>query len=147
MAAMLTVTIQAAGSCGSAVAQTRSDSSAGAKQTKEMRRSCAVDFMSAGLVPDKNLLAKPKPIYPESAKAKDISGSVFVLVKTDTEGNVASATISSGPPLLQRAALEAARQARFYPTKLSGVAIKVYALLRYDFILEHTEEARWSRSR
>jgi protein TonB len=80
-------------------------------------------------------LAKPQPTYPEAAKAKGISGSVFVFVLTDIEGNVTSATISSGPPLLQDAALEAARQARFRRTKLSGVPMKIRVLLRYDFIL------------
>ena len=120
----------------SVVAQTTAKKRTGcAKQTKQGRRPCAIDYMPGGLFPDEKLLAKPKPEYPDIARAKGISGNVFVFVLTDTEGNVTSATIHSGPPLLEEAALEAATQARFPPTKLSGVPIKIRVLLEYDFDL------------
>lgn len=85
---------------------------------------------------DDKLLAKPQPTCPEAAKAKGISGSVFIRLMADTDGNVISATISSGPPLLQEAALDVAKHARLRPTKLSGQPVKVTGLLRYDFILD-----------
>ena len=106
----------------------------GRKQYPPVRKGC-VDYISGGLFPDEKLLAKPKPKYPDIAKSKGISGNVFVFVLTDTDGNVTSATIHSGPPLLQEAALEAAKQARFPLTKLSGVPIKIRVLLKYDFDL------------
>jgi TonB family protein len=121
----------------SAFAQTASKTRNGCgKQTKPARRPCAIDYFPGGLYPDDKLLAKPKPNFPEAAKAKGISGNVFVFVLTDTEGNVTSAAIHSGPPLLQQAALDAAKQARFPVTKLSGLPVKIRVLLRYDFDLE-----------
>ena len=120
---------------GGAAAQTRSNSRAGCvKQTKQIRRGC-LSYISAGHVPDNKLLAKPKPTYPADAKERAISGSVFVIVMVDADGKVTEAIISSGPPLLQKAALDAAKQALFRPVKLSGVPIRLQAVLRYDFVL------------
>jgi hypothetical protein len=48
-------------------------------------------------------------------------------------GQVISATAVSGPPSLQAAAVSAARGARFSPTKLSGVPVKVAGTIIYNF--------------
>jgi len=42
----------------------------------------------------------------------------------------------SGHPLLQQAAVAAARQAKFTPTKLNGSPVKVSGILTYNFVLE-----------
>ncbi|MDX6612160.1 MAG: periplasmic protein TonB [Blastocatellia bacterium] len=94
-----------------------------------------MDYVSAGIIRDDYLLLKPEPTYPEIARAKGISGIVFVFVVFDVDGSASSAQVSSGPPLLQKAALEAARQARISITKMSGVPIKVGGLVRYEFSL------------
>src|SRR5437868_1802600 len=62
----------------------------------------------------------PKPAYPPAAKAVRAGGSVSVQVLIDEEGRVVSASAVSGHPLLQQAAVAAARGARFSPTLLSG---------------------------
>ncbi|MGI9055252.1 MAG: TonB family protein [Pyrinomonadaceae bacterium] len=75
----------------------------------------------------------PKPPYPLPAKAVGASGAVNVQVTIDEEGNVVSAKAVSGHPLLREAAERAARSARFSPTYLSKVAVKVNGLIVYNF--------------
>jgi TonB family protein len=81
-------------------------------------------------------VSKPAPVYPPIARAAKASGTVVVQVVVDEEGNVISATAISGHPLLQAAAVAAARQAKFTPTKLSGSPVKVTGTLTYNFVLE-----------
>jgi protein TonB len=54
----------------------------------------------------------------------------------DEEGNVVSAQAIKGHPLLQVAAVAAARQAKFAPTKLSGKPVKVSGIITYTFAPE-----------
>jgi TonB family protein len=76
----------------------------------------------------------PKPDYPATAREAGASGAVEVQVTVDEEGKVISATAVSGHPLLQAAAVEAARGAKFSPTKLSGEAVKVTGTVVYNFV-------------
>jgi TonB family protein len=76
----------------------------------------------------------PKPVYPPAAQAVKASGAVEVQVVIDEEGNVIQATASSGHPLLQQAAVEAARQAKFKPTLLNGQPVKVTGRIVYNFV-------------
>jgi protein TonB len=78
----------------------------------------------------------PQPPYPATAKAAHASGTVVVLVTIDEDGKVISATAVSGHPLLRPAAVSAARQARFSPTKLSGTPVKVSGTISYNFVAE-----------
>lgn len=75
----------------------------------------------------------PEPTYPDAAKAVYASGSVAVRVVIDEEGNIVSATAISGHPLLQAAAVAAARQAKFSPTLLDGKPVRVTGTLNYKF--------------
>ncbi len=91
--------------------------------------------ISGGVLNDK-ALSLPKPPYPPIAKAVKASGTVIVQVLVDEEGNVVSAHAVSGHPLLQTAALAAAKQAKFAPTKLSGRPVKVSGIIKYNFVVE-----------
>lgn len=82
---------------------------------------------------DGKAISKPAPVYPEEAKAQRLSGEVKVEVLIDEEGKVESARAVSGQPLLQEAAVQAALQARFSVTRLSGQPYKVIGLLTYVF--------------
>ncbi len=75
----------------------------------------------------------PVPQYSAAAKAVDAKGTVNVQVTIDEEGNVISAKAASGHPLLKPAAERAARQAKFSPTYLSKVAVKVTGVIVYHF--------------
>jgi len=81
-------------------------------------------------------ISKPAPRYPEEAKAGRASGTVTVRVVVDESGNVISASAVGGHPLLQQAAADAARQAKFAPTKLSGQPVKVSGVVTYSFMLQ-----------
>jgi TonB family protein len=78
-------------------------------------------------------LSKPEPAYPPVAKAAHASGTVVVQITVDETGKVITANAVSGHPLLQQAAVAAARQARFTPTLLSGHPVKVTGILTYNF--------------
>jgi periplasmic protein TonB len=89
-------------------------------------------LISKGVI---NSIAKdlPKPIYPAIARTGNVSGAVKVQVMIDEKGNVVSATVISGHPLLRAAAQAAARQAKFTPTYLSDEAVKVTGVIVYNF--------------
>lgn len=81
-------------------------------------------------------ISKPQPAYPPIAKAARASGTVTVQVLVNEEGNVISAKAVSGHPLLQQAAVNAAYQAKFSPTIVSGQKVKVSGVLTYNFVLK-----------
>ncbi|HQU86262.1 MAG TPA: energy transducer TonB [Pyrinomonadaceae bacterium] len=89
--------------------------------------------ISGGVVNGK-ATSLPKPPYPAAARAVRASGSVSVQVLIDETGRVVSASAASGHPLLQQAAVAAARQARFSPTILSGQPVKVSGIITYNFV-------------
>ncbi len=78
----------------------------------------------------------PKPPYPSVAKAAKASGTVVVQVLIDEDGDVVTARAVSGHPLLKAAAVSAARQAKFTPTKLAGKPVKVSGVITYNFVAE-----------
>ena len=81
-------------------------------------------------------ISLPQPPYPPLAKQIRIQGPVTVQILVDEEGRVVTAQPVSGHPTLLAAAKEAALRARFTPTKLSGVAVKVQGMITYNFILQ-----------
>jgi TonB family protein len=78
----------------------------------------------------------PAPEYPAIARAAHASGAVNVEITIDENGNVIAAKAVSGHPLLQAAAVSAARQASFTPTRLSGEPVKVSGVLVYNFVAQ-----------
>ena len=70
---------------------------------------------------------------PEKSTNKPLADSTPVTV--DENGKVISAQATSGPGPLRDAAVEAAKHARFSPTKLSGAPVKVIGLINYNFTL------------
>ncbi len=81
-------------------------------------------------------ISKPQPAYPPIAKAARAAGTVTVQILVDESGRVVSASPVSGHPLLQQAAVAAARNARFSPTLLSGQPVKVSGVVTYNFVLQ-----------
>ena len=95
----------------------------------------AATVISGGLLNSK-ALSKPQPPYPAAARAVQAQGEVAVQVVVDESGRVISASAVTGHPLLQQAAVAAARHARFSPTTLSGKPARVSGVLTYNFTLE-----------
>lgn len=83
----------------------------------------------------------PKPPYPAAAKAAKISGVVRVETVVDEKGQVIYAQAIDGPPLLQSAAEQAALQARFSPTLISGKPVKVSGIIVYNFVGDEPDNA------
>jgi protein TonB len=77
-----------------------------------------------------------QPPYPAIARQAHASGTVVVQVLIDENGNVVSAHATSGHPLLQAAAVSAARASKFSPTKLSGQPVKVTGIIQYNFVAQ-----------
>ncbi len=75
----------------------------------------------------------PIPEFPAAAKAVRASGAVNIKVTIDEDGSVSEASAVSGHPLLRQAAVNAARQAKFAPTQLSGYPVKVTGIIVYNF--------------
>lgn len=77
----------------------------------------------------------PKPVYTAAAKAVRAQGAVMVQVIIDERGNVISANATTGHPMLVAEAVKAARNAKFSPTMLGDVPVKVTGVITYNFIL------------
>lgn len=81
------------------------------------------------------------PTYPPVAKAARAEGPVSVQIVVGETGAVETAKATSGHPLLQQAAVDAARQWQFSPTKLSGNAVKVSGAISFVFTLPKEDDA------
>jgi TonB family protein len=80
-------------------------------------------------------VSKPTPPYPPEAIALRQQGKVVVRVVVDENGRVIYACAISGASLLRDVSERAAYAARFTPTLLSGVPVKVTGIISYDFTL------------
>jgi periplasmic protein TonB len=76
------------------------------------------------------------PPYPESARRKRQEGVVFLFMEVTSEGRVSSVKIhkSSGYPVLDEAALSAARRYRFKPATMGGIPVDSTTIqpIRFD---------------
>jgi TonB family protein len=84
---------------------------------------------------------KVQPTYPPIAKAAGAQGPVSVQILVNEAGEVESAKATAGHPLLQQAAVDAAKGWQFSPTKLSGNAVKVSGTISFVFALPKGEDA------
>jgi len=75
----------------------------------------------------------PAPKYPAAAKKVHAAGQVQVQILVDETGKVISAEALFGPESLRQAAVDAAKLAKFKPTVVNGVAVKVSGILTYEF--------------
>lgn len=78
-------------------------------------------------------ISLPKPPYPAHARAVGVAGDVNVQILINEQGTVVSAKAVSGPALLKGEAERAAWKARFKPTYLSEVPVKVTGVIVYRF--------------
>ena len=78
----------------------------------------------------------PLPEYPVIARAAHASGAVTVEIMIDESGAVVAARAVDGHPLLQAAAVNAARRASFTPTRLNGEPVRVTGVMVYNFVAQ-----------
>lgn len=80
-------------------------------------------------------LSLPRPDYPDEARIRHLSGNVVVKVEINETGGVINAVdMCGGPPYLSQSSVAAARKARFSPTLLHGVPVKVNGIIQYRFV-------------
>ena len=80
------------------------------------------------------VIGLPRPVYPEEARRAKVTGLVRVLVTVNEKGDVVEAEAISGSPVLQQAAVDAARQAKFEPVMNDGHPVKTKAVIAYNFL-------------
>ncbi len=82
------------------------------------------------------ILQWAKPEYPEMARRAQLEGTVMVKVLVGPDGTVKDAIIISGVnPLLNKAAIEAAKRCKFIPGKQRNIPVKAWMALPFSFRL------------
>jgi TonB family protein len=83
----------------------------------------------------KTLLVRPvQPEYPALAERAGVRGTVHCRVVIATNGTVKELQVISGPPVLVKSALDAARQFRYQPTLVNGMPVEVETTISIDFL-------------
>jgi protein TonB len=95
-------------------------------------RAAAPINVSTGVMQGR-LLAPIRPVYPAIAKAAGVQGSVVVEAVISRTGTIESLHVVSGPAMLQNAALEAIRVARYQPYRLNGEPTEVQTTITVNF--------------
>lgn len=81
------------------------------------------------------LVFAPKPEYPPLTRMTRIQGEVCLEAVISADGRIQNLQVSSGHPLLIKAALEAVAQWRYQPTLLNGEPVEVQTEIEVKFIL------------
>jgi periplasmic protein TonB len=79
------------------------------------------------------LIAPIRPVYPVIAKAAHVEGTVVVEALISRKGTIESLRVVSGPQMLQSAALDAIREARYRPFRLNGEPTEVQTTITVNF--------------
>lgn len=79
------------------------------------------------------LIAPIRPVYPQIARLTRTEGTVVVQAIISRSGSIESASVVSGPAMLQSAALAAVRQARYRPFMLNGQPTEVQTTITVVF--------------
>jgi TonB family protein len=114
---------------------------------------CLVAMQARG-AEDIELAKEPKPVkqanvkYPEDAMKQGIQGTVYVGIFVDKKGSVAEARVEkSDAEMLNKAALEAARQWTFTPAiaKRDGQPVGVWLTIPFRFKLQEDGKEKESK--
>lgn len=81
------------------------------------------------------LLSPIRPIYPPIAKAARQSGTVVIQATISKTGTIENARVVSGNAMLQQAAMDAVRSARYKPYLLNGEPVEVETTINIIFNL------------
>jgi protein TonB len=92
-------------------------------------------YKEGGNVKLGSVLHRVEPPYPQIARAARVSGSVELECVVGVDGRIQEVKVRSGNPLLIHAAVDAAWQWAYAPSKLNGVPIEIVTLLTFNFKL------------
>lgn len=91
------------------------------------------DFRTAEAMP--RLLSLPAPGYPEMARLAEVEGTVLLQVRVGKDGRVEEVRVVESVPMLDDAAVRAARQAIFTPALQQGRPVAVWVEIPIQFRL------------
>jgi protein TonB len=81
------------------------------------------------------LTRKIDPTYPAEARVQRIEGAVMLDALVGEDGLVHEVTVTSGPPLLAKAAAQAVKQWRYQPFQLNGKPVSIHNQITIQFKL------------
>ncbi len=93
-----------------------------------------VEFYALSDKPE--VIHRVEPQYPELARKAGIEGMVVAKVLIDTKGNVEKVDIVKSHPMLDEAAIAAAKQFKFKPGKQRDRFVKVWMTIPFTFRLK-----------
>jgi TonB family protein len=95
------------------------------------------EFVPVDVLPE--MIERVPPVYPDSCRLHEISGTLWVKALVDIDGKVRDAHIVKGSGTdcgLAEAALAAARKTRFKPALVDGRPVAVWVTYKVEFALE-----------
>ena len=98
--------------------------------------SLGIMHVSSG-VTNGHLIEAILPVYPAIARISRTQGTVVIQAVISKTGNIESAHVVSGPVMLQTAALEAVRRARYHPFLLNGQPTEVETTISINFVMSN----------
>ena len=114
----------------------QSDTLGGVPSQAPPSKSFPTRIRIGGNVAQAALIHKVQPVYPESAKAAHISGTVVLHAIIAKGGTIQHLDYVSGPQELMKAAMDAVSQWAYKPTKLNGEPVEVDTTINVVFQLE-----------
>jgi protein TonB len=82
------------------------------------------------------VIYKVVPVYPAIALAAGVSGTVVLAATISKAGTIENLRVVSGPPMLQRAAVDAVERWRYRPYMLNGEPVAVETTVKLVFNLQ-----------
>jgi TonB family protein len=79
------------------------------------------------------LISSIPPVYPVIARSQRIAGNVQIDALVDATGRVTSMKIVSGPPLLQKSAMDALSHWKYEPAQLNGQVVATHLTVTIQF--------------
>lgn len=99
------------------------------------------EFISVEKMP--SIIGQVKPVYPSEAIKKNETGTVWVKVKVDVNGNPASVIVArSTNSVFDEAAVTAAKGYKFTPAENKGKAVEVWVVIPFKFDLGPEKEKK-----
>jgi protein TonB len=93
-------------------------------------------YRAGGNVRLGTLLHRIEPAYPAIAKTARVQGDVALECVVGTDGRIRDVKVTSGNPLLIKAAVDAAWQWVYGPSKLNDTPIEIITILTFSFKLK-----------
>jgi TonB family protein len=117
------------------------------EETSKATTNSTIEFSvvgGVGLPKPPKLIKKVDPIYPKIASEANIEGSVILEITTDINGKVQDAKVLQSIPLLDQAAIDAAKKWVFEPLIIDGQRRSVILTVIVQFKLKYQNSLRKS---